>query len=54
MIGSQYVHVDGFVDLQIQKLAMTREDVPAQMRDTNKLSDLLPVVDKSVERLVIR
>ncbi|KAA6411272.1 MAG: hypothetical protein FRX48_04552 [Lasallia pustulata] len=36
------------------QLAMTREDVPAQMRDPNKLSDLLPVVDESIERLVIR
>lgn len=37
-----------------QRLAMTREDVPAQMRDPNKLSDLLPVVNKSIERLFIR
>ncbi|KAI9823531.1 MAG: hypothetical protein M1819_001332 [Sarea resinae] len=34
-----------------KKLAITREDVPALMRDANKLSELLPIVDKSVENL---
>lgn len=29
-----------------QKLATTREDVPALMRDANRLSELLPIVEK--------
>ena len=37
-----------------QKLAITREDVPALMRDSNKLSQLLPVVEKTVERLILQ
>ncbi|KAB8349855.1 hypothetical protein FH972_023868 [Carpinus fangiana] len=34
-----------------QKLAMTREDVPASLRDANKLSELVPVVEKTLERV---
>lgn len=29
-------------------------DVPAQLRDPNTLNDLLPIVEKSVERLVVK
>ena len=36
-----------------QKLAMRGLDVPAQLRDPNALNDLLPIVDKSLERLVV-
>lgn len=32
-----------------QQLAITREDVPALMRDANRLSELLPVVEKQVD-----
>ncbi|OCK85978.1 TIP41-domain-containing protein [Lepidopterella palustris CBS 459.81] len=35
-------------------LAETREDVPALMRDPNRLTDLLPIVEKSLERLVLK
>jgi len=35
-----------------QKLAATREDVPALMRDPTRLVELLPVVERSLERLV--
>ncbi|KAI4158703.1 MAG: hypothetical protein LQ342_007224 [Letrouitia transgressa] len=37
-----------------QKLAMKGQDVPAQLRDPNNLVDLLPVVDKTVERLQLK
>lgn len=37
-----------------QRLAATREDVPALMRDPNRLVELLPVVDRSLERLVLK
>lgn len=30
-------------------LAGTRDDIPALMRDANRLSELLPVVDKKSE-----
>ncbi|KAI9671127.1 MAG: hypothetical protein M1831_005213 [Alyxoria varia] len=33
------------------KLAVAREDIPALMRDANRLSELMPVVEKSLERL---
>ncbi|KAJ5234512.1 TIP41-like protein [Penicillium citrinum] len=36
-----------------QMLAGTRDDIPALMRDANRLSELLPVVDKSTERVVL-
>ncbi|KAK4692364.1 type 2A phosphatase activator TIP41, partial [Lecanoromycetidae sp. Uapishka_2] len=36
-----------------QKLASRGQDVPAQLRDPNNLNDLLPVVEKSLERLVV-
>ena len=29
-------------------------DVPAQLRDPNALNDLLPVVEKSLERLMVK
>ena len=37
--------------METKQLAITREDVPAQMRDANKLSELLKIVDRSVEHL---
>lgn len=37
----------------IQKLTSGREDVLAQMRDPNRLAEVLPVVDKSLEQLVM-
>ncbi|KAI4145824.1 MAG: hypothetical protein LQ341_002256 [Variospora aurantia] len=36
-----------------QRLAMKGRDVPAQLRDPNGLVDLLPIVDKSLERVVL-
>jgi len=37
-----------------QKLASAREDVPALMRDPNRLAELLPIVDHTNERLLLR
>lgn len=37
----------------LQKLAMKGRDVPAQLRDPNNLVDFLPVVDKTLERVVL-
>ncbi|KAL9634094.1 MAG: hypothetical protein Q9164_004299 [Protoblastenia rupestris] len=37
-----------------QKLASTGQDAPAQLRDPNSLTDLLPVVDKTLERLAVK
>lgn len=34
-----------------RKLAGGRQDVPAMLRDANKLSEMLPIVEKSVESL---
>ncbi|EER36474.1 TipA protein [Histoplasma capsulatum var. duboisii H88] len=36
-----------------QRLASSREDIPAVMRDPNKLSDLLPKVDTSLEHVFV-
>ena len=36
-----------------QKLAVTRDDVPALMRDANKLAELLPVLDRETEMVVL-
>ncbi|KAL2005279.1 hypothetical protein VTN00DRAFT_2489 [Thermoascus crustaceus] len=36
-----------------QSLASTREDVPAVMRDPNRLSGILPLVEKSLEHVVL-
>ena len=37
-----------------QKLAATGQDAPAQLRDPNNLTELLPVVTKRLEHLVVR
>lgn len=34
-----------------QKLSVTREDVPASMRDPNKLCELLPIIEKTLEQV---
>ncbi|KAJ5102895.1 TIP41-like protein [Penicillium argentinense] len=36
-----------------QMLAGTRDDIPALMRDANRLSELLPLIDKRSERVVL-
>ncbi|KAI2787766.1 TIP41-like protein [Penicillium oxalicum] len=36
-----------------QILAATRDDIPALMRDPNRLSEILPIVEKSSERVVL-
>ncbi|KAJ5473642.1 TIP41-like protein [Penicillium sp. IBT 31633x] len=36
-----------------QMLAATRDDIPAFLRDPNRLSEILPVVEKRSERLVL-
>jgi len=41
-------------DVVKEALARTREDVPALMRDPNKLSELLGVVDRRLESVVVR
>lgn len=37
----------------MKSLASTREDVPAVMRDPNRLSGILPLVEKSLEHVVL-
>ncbi|KAL8686184.1 MAG: hypothetical protein Q9218_007289 [Villophora microphyllina] len=37
-----------------QKLAMKGRDVPAELREPNNLIELLPVVDKKLERVVLK
>ncbi|OJJ84941.1 TIP41 family protein [Aspergillus glaucus CBS 516.65] len=37
-----------------QTLATTRDDVPAALRDANKLSDKLPLVERHLERVSLR
>lgn len=34
-------------------LAATRDDIPAFLRDPNRLSEILPLVEKRSERLVL-
>jgi len=36
-----------------RQLAIVREDVPALMRDANKLSELVPIVEKQIDRIVL-
>ncbi|RDW90889.1 TIP41 family protein [Aspergillus mulundensis] len=36
-----------------QKLASARDDIPAIMRDPNRLSELLPLVDRRLERVAL-
>jgi type 2A phosphatase activator TIP41 len=36
-----------------RQLAITREDVPALMRDANKLSELVPIVEKQTDRIIL-
>lgn len=36
-----------------QQLVMTREDVTAGMRDANRLVELLPIVEKKIETVVL-
>lgn len=52
--GTQRFHDSGDTPDKLQKLAMKGRDVPAQLRDPNNLVDLLPIVDKSLERAVLR
>ncbi|KAI9796636.1 MAG: hypothetical protein M1833_006076 [Piccolia ochrophora] len=49
----EYVAKEEKFDVVKQKLAVTREDVPALMRDANKLSEILPTVDQATERIVL-
>ena len=42
------------LNITYQKLASRGQDVPAQLRDPNNINDLLPIVGKSLERLVVR
>ncbi|KAF6225027.1 hypothetical protein HO133_010222 [Letharia lupina] len=50
----EYVAKEEKYEVVRQKLASRGQDVPAQLRDPNNINDLLPIVDKSLERLVIR
>ena len=36
------------------RLTSLRQDVPAMMRDANSLSEILPVVDRSCEEVVLK
>lgn len=35
----------------LQSLATTRDDVPAIMRDPNRLSEILPLIEKRLEKV---
>lgn len=37
----------------LQKLASSREDALVQMRDPNRVAEVLPVVDRVLEQLVV-
>ena len=37
----------------IQKLASMGQDAPAKLRDANALTDLLPVVDRKLEQMLV-
>ncbi len=49
----EYTAREGQFESVRQKLAATREDVPAQMRDPNRLVNLLPVVETQVEKMTL-
>ncbi|MCJ1430031.1 hypothetical protein MMC29_007946, partial [Sticta canariensis] len=48
----EYVAKEERYEAVRQKLAMKGQDVPAQLRDPNNLNDLLPIMEKSLERLL--
>ncbi|KAK3176946.1 hypothetical protein OEA41_008272 [Lepraria neglecta] len=50
----EYVAKEEKYEVVRQKLASRGQDVPAQLRDPNNLNDLLPIVDKSLEHLVVK
>lgn len=52
MISLPMSHSICFSDT-FQILAATRDDIPALMRDPNRLSEILPVVEKYSERVVL-
>ena len=37
-----------------QKLSSAGQDAPAQLRDPNKMAELIPIVNKTLEQLIIR
>jgi type 2A phosphatase activator TIP41 len=37
----------------LQSLATTRDDIPAIMRDPNRLSDILPLIEKRLEKVTL-
>ncbi|KAF2141470.1 uncharacterized protein K452DRAFT_251440 [Aplosporella prunicola CBS 121167] len=41
-------------DVVKKRLAITREDVPALMRDANRLVELLPVVEHRLEKCIVK
>ncbi|KAI1976063.1 Serine carboxypeptidase 3 [Ophidiomyces ophidiicola] len=49
----EYLSREAQYDVIRQKLAATREDIPAVMRDPNKLAEMLPIVDNSLESVVL-
>lgn len=50
----EYIVKEEKYEVVRQKLASRGQDVPAQLRDPNNINDLLPIVNKSLERLVVR
>ncbi|KAI9780073.1 MAG: hypothetical protein M1839_007057 [Geoglossum umbratile] len=50
----EYVAKEEEFETVRKKLAITREDIPALMRDPNRISELLPTVGSSLERVVLK
>ncbi|EAS35597.3 TOR signaling pathway protein TipA [Coccidioides immitis RS] len=49
----EYTSKEESYDAVRQTLAATREDVPAMMRDPNKLTEIIPLVASSLEKVVL-
>lgn len=50
----EYVAREEKYEITRDRIASLRQDVPATMRDANRLSEILPVVDRSCEEVVLK
>ncbi|KAF2836129.1 TOR signaling pathway protein-like protein TipA [Patellaria atrata CBS 101060] len=50
----EYTSREEKYDVVKQKLAMTREDIPAIMRDANRLTQLIEISDGTLERMIVK
>ena len=49
----EYVSKEERYETVRQKLVVSREDIPAVMRDANRLSELVPVVERDIDAVIL-